>query len=236
MEKTTLLVIEDEEKIREVIISYFASMGYQIFDAGTAKEGMELFQKHEIQMIILDLMLPDISGEEMCIWIRKQSRVPILMLTAKVSEESLIHGFEIGADDYVKKPFRLKELKARVEALLRRTSTELVPLYQKNSFHNGSAFLEVDITGNTVKKNHVDIKLTKSEWNLLLLFMKYPNKIFTREELIMLALGENFDGFDRSVDSHIRNLRQKVEDNPKKPVFILTVHGTGYRFGGIKDA
>lgn len=230
MKPLKILVVEDEIKILEVVASLLKSRGYQVIQATQGKEALHSLEQENISLVLLDLMLPDFSGEEICQKIRAKSRVPIIMLTAKVEEESLLHGLNIGADDYITKPFSLKELAARVEAVLRRTSAELKPLYQSNYFENGE--LSIDVEANLVKKRGQQINLTQSEWKLLLALMKYPNKVFTREELILVALGETYDGYDRTIDSHIKNLRQKLEDTPKKPIYIITVHGKGYKFGG----
>ena len=198
------------------------------YKAEDGKQALKIFYNNEISLIILDLMLPDISGEEICMKIREKSRVPIIMLTAKVDESNLLQGLDIGADDYITKPFSLMELVARVKAILRRTSEELNPLY--NSFQNGDLYINVE--ANIIKKKNELLNLTQSEWKILLSLMKYPNKVFTREELIKIALGSNFDGYNRTIDTHIKNLRQKIEDNPKSPVYIITVFGKGYKFGG----
>jgi DNA-binding response OmpR family regulator len=142
----------------------------------------------------------------------------------------MLEGLGIGADDYITKPFSLKALYARIEAVLRRSSDDLIPLYNKNSFNN--ADLEIDFESHTVKKNKSEVKLTPNEFKILAALIKYPNKIFTREELISVALGDEFDGYDRTVDSHIKNIRQKIESDLKNPVYILTMHGIGYKFGG----
>lgn len=225
-----ILVVDDEEKILEVVTSLLEMKGYEVYQARDGMEAMRQFEHENIALTILDLMLPDMSGEEVCQKIRAKSRMPIIMLTAKADEEALLNGLTIGADDYITKPFSLKELAARVEAVLRRASDDLQPLYQKNSFHNGELYVEVD--SNMIKKNGKPVSLTQSEWNILAALMKYPNKVFTRLELIEIALGQDFDGYDRAIDSHVKNLRQKIEENPKQPVYILTVHGKGYRFGG----
>ncbi len=175
-------------------------------------------------------MLPDLSGEEICVEIRKKSRVPIIMLTAKIEESDLLTGLNIGADDYITKPFSLKELYARIEAVLRRSSDDLVPLYNKTSFNHGD--LEVEFESHTVKKKRVEINLTPHEFKLLAALIKYPNRVFTREDLIKAAFGDEFEGYDRTVDSHIKNLRQKIESDPRSPVYILTIFGIGYKFGG----
>lgn len=175
-------------------------------------------------------MLPDLSGEEICKKIRRTSRVPIIMLTAKVEESDVLEGLEIGADDYITKPFSLKELIARVKAVLRRTSEEPVPLFNKNSYNGGDLIL--DFGKDLVLKDQIPVNLTPTEFNILTTLIKFPGKVFTREELIEFALGSGFEGFDRAVDSHIKNLRQKIEDNPRSPKYVLTIHGKGYKFGG----
>lgn len=225
-----ILVVDDEIKIREVIESLLNSKGYQVFTAENGTDALAIFDKENIALVVLDLMLPDISGEEICSIIRKQSRVPIIMLTAKVEEKDMLQGLQIGADDFITKPFSLLELNARIEAVLRRSSDDLVPLFQKNSFCDGD--LIVDFEQNTIKKKQIPVKLTQSELKILAALIKYPGKVFTRDELIEIALGEDFIGYDRAIDSHVKNLRQKIEDDPKQPVYVLTIHGKGYKFGG----
>lgn len=229
-DRKKVLVVDDEVKILEVVKSFLESKGYIVYTAEDGKQAFSIFDRENIAIVILDLMLPDLSGEEICAMIRKRSRVPIIMLTAKVEEDDLLRGLEIGADDYITKPFRLTELHARMEAVLRRSSEDLIPLYRKISFQDGD--LEVDLDGRKIKKGGKDISLTPNEFKLLAALTKYPNKVFTREELIYTAFGADFDGYDRSVDSHIKNLRQKIESDSRNPRYILTVHGVGYKFGG----
>lgn len=225
-----ILVVDDETKIVEVVKSYLSHSGYDVFEAYNGKQVLELFEKVNPSLVILDLMLPDMTGEDICRHIRKQSRVPIMMLTAKVEEEDILKGLDIGADDYITKPFSPRQLVARVNALLRRASDDPVPLINTVSFNNDD--LVIDNLSYDVRKEGISVNLTPNEYKILLTMIKYPKKTFTREELICMALGENFDGFDRTVDTHIKNLRQKIETDPKSPKYILTVHGIGYRFGG----
>lgn len=225
-----ILVVDDEEKILDVIKSYLERKGYQIFVAENAKEAFSIFEKEQISLVVLDLMLPDLSGEEICMTLRQKSRVPIIMLTAKVDEDDLLNGLAIGADDYIPKPFSLKELHARIEALLRRAGNDLVPLYSKNSFHDGD--LEIDFQSHMIKKDGKEVNLTPNEFKILVALIKYPNKVFTREDLILAALGEEFEGYGRTVDTHIKNIRQKIESDSKNPIYVLTIHGFGYKFGG----
>ncbi|MGI6686547.1 MAG: response regulator transcription factor [Bacillota bacterium] len=229
MEKK-ILVVDDEEKIAEVVGSYLEHNGYRVDKVYSGREALRLFEKENHVLIILDLMLPDMSGEEICRSLRKKSRVPIMMLTAKVEEEDILKGLDIGADDYITKPFSPRELVARVNALLRRVSEEPVPLANVLEFNNGD--LTINHIKYEVRKKGKLVNLTPNEYKILMTLIKYPAKVFTRDELISIALGGDFDGFDRTVDTHIKNIRQKIETDPKNPCYILTVYGIGYRFGG----
>lgn len=230
MNKKRILIIDDEVKIVEVVKSYLEKEGYLVCGVYNGRDGMEVFEKFRPSLVILDLMLPDMTGEEICKVIRKKSRVPIIMLTAKVEESSTINGFSLGADDYVTKPFRVKELVARVYALLRRTGEDLELIADFYSFFDDD--LTVDDMKHEVRKNGKEINLTPSEYKILIAMINYSKKVFTREELVNIALGEEYNGFDRVIDSHIKNLRQKIETNSKEPRYIITVHGIGYKFGG----
>jgi len=225
-----ILVVDDEIKIVEAVKSYLENNGYSVLEAYNGKEALDKFEKENPALVILDLMLPDITGEEICKALRKKSRVPIIMLTAKVEEEDILEGLKIGADDYVTKPFSPKQLVARVEAVLRRTDYTLVPLSGIISFNDDE--LVIDTLKYEVKRNGKVINLTPNEYKLLITMVKYPDKTFTREELICMALGEDFDGYDRTIDTHIKNIRQKIESDPRNPKYIITVHGVGYRFSG----
>ncbi|MFT4007107.1 MAG: response regulator transcription factor [Lacrimispora sp.] len=225
-----VLVVDDEPKILEVVCLLLESKGFHAIPAENGRKALEIFETENISLIILDLMMPDISGEEVCRTVRRRSRVPIIMLTAKVEENSVVEGLGLGADDYVIKPFGLKELYARVEAVLRRAESDLVPLTKRNSWRDGD--LAVDFEKNEVRKNGVVLTLTPSELKILSVLIKYPGKVFTREELIESALDKGFAGYDRAIDSHIKNIRKKLEDDPKNPVYVLTIPGLGYKFGG----
>lgn len=225
-----VLVVDDEPKILEVVCLLLESKGFHAIPAENGRKALEIFETENISLIILDLMMPDISGEEVCRTVRRKSRVPIIMLTAKVEENSVVEGLGLGADDYVIKPFGLKELYARVEAVLRRAESDLVPLTKRNSWRDGD--LAVDFEKNEVRKKGVVLTLTPSELKILSVLIKYPGKVFTREELIESALDKGFAGYDRAIDSHIKNIRKKLEDDPKNPVYVLTIPGLGYKFGG----
>lgn len=230
MAKRKVLVVDDEPKIIEALKSFLESKGFSVLSAENGTEALAIARKEPLSLILLDLMLPGMRGEDVCREIRKQSRVPIIMLTARNEEEDLLEGLAIGADDYITKPFSLKALFARIEAVLRRSSDDLSPLFRRMSFHNGD--LEVDFESRTVRKAGADVRLTPNEFGILAALVKYPNRTFTRDDLIASVFGDEYDGFDRTVDSHIKNLRKKIETDPKEPVYVRTIHGVGYRFGG----
>jgi DNA-binding response OmpR family regulator len=225
-----ILVADDEPKILEVVCALLESRGFQVFPAGNGAEALEIFDRENIALVLLDLMMPGIPGEEVCAVIRKKSRIPIIMLTAKSNEGNIVAGLELGADDYITKPFGLKELLARVEAVLRRAAGDIAPLTVRNSWRGGE--LAIDFEKGEVRKRGVIVALTPSELKILSSLIKYPGKVFTREELIEIALGDDFDGYDRAIDSHVKNIRKKLEDDPRNPAYVLTVPGLGYKFAG----
>lgn len=229
-DRKKILIVEDEEKIASVVLSFLENKSYSVLWAKDGKEAIDMFEKENVTLILLDLMLPIISGEEVCRLIRKKSRVPIIMLTAKSDEADMLNGLGIGADDYITKPFSLKALHARIEAVLRRSSEDVEALTNYYSYNQGD--LSVDFVSRTVMKRTGEVKLTPNEYKILTTMIKYPNKVFTRDELISIAFGDEFEGYDRTIDSHIKNLRQKIEIDPKKPIYVKTIHGVGYKFGG----
>jgi DNA-binding response OmpR family regulator len=221
--KQPVLVVDDEVKILRLIKSYLELQGYTAFCAENSGTGMELFENNRIALILLDLMLPDFSGEEFCQRIRQVSDVPIIMITAKVDEESIIRGLNIGADDYICKPFSPRQLMARVAAVLRRSGGG-----------QGERFLccrdlRIDPEKRILRRNGEEIPLTRDEYHILALLMSRQTKIFTRDEILEAVKGDAYEGFDRSVDSHIRRLRAKIGDDPRSPRYIATVYGVGYR-------
>lgn len=228
MENGNVLVVEDEENLSDVIVAYLEKEGFTPFVANDGQKALELFAVEEIHLIILDLMLPLVSGEEVCKRIRARSNVPIIMLTAKTEEEDKITGLSIGADDYVSKPFSPRELMSRVKALLRRAYPAGKPLAEKISFNEGD--LEIDIDQMEVLKNGTPVPLTTNEFKILQTFVSNAGQVLSREQLIETSFGYDYEGFDRTIDSHIKNIRQKIEDRPKAPKYIQTVYGAGYRF------
>lgn len=225
-----VLVIEDEEKILNVIEAYLLKEGYEVFKALNGIDGLNSFKNISPHLVILDLMLPGLSGEEICKGIRSTSDVPIIMLTAKINEDSKVEGFSLGADDYVTKPFSPRELIQRVRAILRRSYRNHGPLSDVISFNRDD--VKIDIKKHQVSKGGEIVSLTPNEFKILLILASNPGQIFSREKLVEKAFGYDYDGYDRTIDTHIKNIRYKIEENPKSPKYILTVYGVGYKFGG----
>lgn len=224
--KANILVVEDEESIIEVIKAYLNKEGYKVLEAKSATGAIEIIDELSIDCVILDLMLPDLGGEEVCKIIRKKSRVPILMLTAKVEEEDKIYGLDIGADDYITKPFSPKELVARVKAVLRRNDSRLIKSSILEFNHND---LKINLDNIEVYVKSERVELTMTEFKLLSLLASNVGKVFSREELVIKILGYDYEGYDRTIDTHVKNLRQKIEKNYK---YIITIYGAGYKFVG----
>jgi len=225
-----ILVVDDESKIVEIVSSYLKQKDYDVIKAYTGKEAIALFERDEPDLIILDLMLPDITGEEICSHIRKKSHIPIIMLTAKVEEKDLLNGYYLGIDDYIKKPFSPRELIVRVDAILKRASHSPVPLLKKIHFDNDD--LVIDTEKQEVRKAGKIINFTVSEYRILITLVSHPGRIFTRDELVTFSLGNDFDGYDRIIDTFIKTIRKKIETDNKKNNYIGTVYGVGYKFIG----
>lgn len=225
-----ILAVDDEPGILAAVSSFLESRGYTVLTAQTGTQALELLERGSVSLLLLDLMLPDLSGEEVCARVRRFSRVPIIMLTAKTGEQDLLDGLALGADDYIAKPFSLKALHARIEAVLRRAGGDFAPLSARSVWGDGDLIL--DFERNEVRKGGQPVPLTLSERKILAALAGHPGRVFTREALIEAAFGSDFDGYDRVIDTHIKNLRQKIEDQPRQPVYLRTVHGLGYRFGG----
>jgi DNA-binding response OmpR family regulator len=227
MKSEIILVVDDEPRILDIVCAYLEKEGYQTRRATRGQEALEIFREEEIALVILDLMLPDLTGEEICRQIRLKNNTPILMLTAKVDRDSIVQGLNLGADDYVTKPFDGKILVARVKALLRRQSNQAIPAEQ---FIFGEGHLEVDLDRKTASRHGLALPLTPMEFEILGLMARHPGRLFSRDELIMRAIGYDYDGSDRTIDVHIKNIRQKIDDTEHK--YIRTVYGLGYRFEG----
>ncbi|MCI6457495.1 response regulator transcription factor [Terrisporobacter sp.] len=218
-----ILLVDDEVKITEVIKAYLDKEGYNTFIAHDGQKALELFTQEEFDLVILDRMLPDISGEEICKRIRETSLVHIIMLTAKTEDDDKIDGFNLGCDDYVCKPFNVKELVLRIKAVFRKI--------EKEEIIKVGDEIEVNTLSHEVKIRGTEVSLTNTEYKILLLLVNNQKKIFTREELLELVTEDHYEKFDRIIDVHIKNLRQKIEEDTKKPKIIQTVYGVGYKFG-----
>ena len=233
MNDIIILIIEDEKKISTIMKSYFEKKGYRVFQAFDGQEGLDTFNKENIDLVILDLMLPKIPGEEVIKEIRNQSEVPVIMVSAKVEENNRVDGLRLGADDYVTKPFSPKELVERVKAVLRRIEKYNIP--RADIIKTSDGRLEMDLEYNRIFKDGNEILLTKNEFQILKTLFTNPNKIYSRDEIIEQTFGYDYDAYDRAIDTHIKNIRSKIEDNPKKPMYIKTIYGMGYKSGGIDD-
>lgn len=225
-ETRRILLVEDEKAIREAVAAYLEREGYWVTPADDGQVALEQFSKHRFDLVVLDLMLPKISGERVCRAIRDASDVPIIMLTAKGELEDRVTGLALGADDYLVKPFSPRELVARVRALLRRAHVDEEP--QRDNLSFGP--LQVDTVGHKAFLDGQELDLTASEFKLLTTLARYPGRVYSRMELVEKVLGYDFEGYERTVDSHVKNLRAKLHDDPRDPTFIYTVHGVGYRF------
>jgi DNA-binding response OmpR family regulator len=225
-ETRRILLVEDEKTIRDAVVAYLEREGYWVTPAGDGQAAVDAFTRYRFDLVVLDLMLPKLSGEDVCRHIRNASDVPIIMLTAKGEEEDRIAGLELGADDYLVKPFSPRELVARVRALLRRAHVDTEPQRDRLVF----AELQIDVAGHKAFLGEEELDLTASEFKLLLTLSRYPGRVYSRMELVEKVLGYDFEGYERTIDSHVKNLRAKLDDDPKEPRFIYTVHGVGYRF------
>jgi DNA-binding response OmpR family regulator len=234
-EKKTVLAVDDEPKILDLLKSYLEMNGFIALCAKNGKEGMALFEKNQVSLILLDLMLPDFSGEAFCQKVRQVSDVPGIMITAKVDEASIIRGLNIGADDYVCKPFSPRQLVARVQAVIRRSGGAGSIGASSNGEKAGAFYsykdLTIDTENRVASRGGEALALTRDEYNILSLLMSRQTKIFTREEILDAVKGDDFDGFDRAVDTHIKKLRAKIGDDSRAPQYIVTVYGMGYRLG-----
>lgn len=226
--KFKILVVDDEQNIVNVVRAYLEKEGFDVITAMDGEKALEIYGDEVIHLIVLDLMLPKLSGKEVCRKIRTTSSIPIIMLTAKAEEDEKIEGISIGADDYLTKPFSVRELVVRVRALLRRSYKDFSPMADILNFNSGD--LEVNIKKMIVKKQNEAVSFTANEFKLLIVFLSNPEKVFSREELVEKAFGIDYEGFDRTVDTYIKNIRQKIESNPKEPEYIVTVYGMGYKF------
>ncbi|MBN1136081.1 MAG: response regulator transcription factor [Anaerolineae bacterium] len=223
----TILVVDDEARIVKLVRDYLERAGFAVLSARDGETALVLARRERPDLIVLDLMLPEVDGLDVCRHLRQESAVPIIMLTARVEEADRIVGLELGADDYVTKPFSPRELVARVRAALRRASGQVGPA---SVIRVGD--LQLDTVTMTAIVGGQPVDLTPTEFQLLATLARQPGRIFSREQLLEAIHGVAFDGYDRSVDSHIKNLRRKIESDPHRPRHIETIYGVGYRLAG----
>jgi two-component system alkaline phosphatase synthesis response regulator PhoP len=221
----TILVVDDEPKIVKQARDYLEKSGFRVFAASDGKTALAVARHERPDLVVLDLNLPEMDGLDVCRALRRESDVPIIMLTARVEEADRLIGLELGADDYVTKPFSPRELVARVRAVLRRVQGGV---HQPGLIRAGD--LEIDLIGHRVTRAGEPIRLTRTEFNLLAVLAQHPGQTFSRAQLLDRLHGVAYDGYDRSVDAHVKNLRRKLETDPSEPRYVLTVYGIGYRF------
>lgn len=228
-----VLLIEDDKKIARVVKAYLEGAGYRVIHFEKGGDAIEHSLKETPLLVILDLMLPDMAGEEVFQELKELGDFPVIMLTAKSSEEERVAGLALGADDYIVKPFSPRELVFRVKAVLKRSRKADLGDVKPMSFNKG--LLILDGQGYHARWKGKPLNLTPTEFKILFTLASSPERVFTREELVEKALGYHFEGYDRSIDAHIKNIRQKLNDDPKDPTFILTIYGLGYKFIGVRD-
>ena len=221
-----ILLVEDEKAIRDAVAAYLEREGYWVVGVGDGQSAIEEFEKHQFDLVVLDLMLPKIPGERVCRTIRDTSDFPISLLWAKAELENLIIGHDVGEVDHLIKPYSPREVDARVRALFRRAHQADEPAVEVLDFGD----LVIDISGHKILVEGKEVDLTASEFKLLTTLARHPGRVYNRMELVEKVLGYDFEGYERTIDSHVKNLRAKLGDDPKKPKWLYTVHGVGYRF------
>lgn len=222
----TILVIDDTASMRMMLIDYLSTEGYRVVTATNGREALFIARQHQPDLILLDIMMPEMGGYDFLRMYRKDHATPVILLTAKLEEMDKVVGLELGADDYMTKPFGLRELVARIRAVMRRTHQEAPqdPILRV-------ADVLLDRSRFEVRVGEISVRLTRSEFELLAILMAHPGRVFERSHLLQKMQGFSYEGVERTVDVHVRNLRTKLEPNPRKPKYIHTVYGVGYRFG-----
>lgn len=226
-----ILVVDDEPQIVRVLTAYLEKAGYLVSTAADGNNALAVFQREHPDFMILDLNLPEMDGLDVCRTVRRSSNIPILMLTARVEEADRLIGLELGADDYVLKPFSPREVVARVRTIMRRASTEptSTDLLQVGD-------LSIDTALHTVQRANTTIDLTPTEFDILVVLARQPRRVFTRLQIMEQAQGNAFEGYERTIDAHIKNIRMKLEPDPKNPAYIQTVFGVGYKLEAKENA
>ena len=221
----TVLIVEDELKITRLVRDYLEQAGFAVLEATDGQGALSVARAERPDMIVLDLGLPGIDGLDVTRRLRQTSAVPIIMLTARIEETDRIVGLELGADDYITKPFSPKELVARIRAVLRRADATL-----GGGEMVRAGPVDIDIPKRRVTVGEVDVSLTATEFDVLLTLARQPGRIFTRAQLLDSVHGVSFESYERSIDAHIKNIRRKIEADPRRPELVLTVYGVGYKF------
>lgn len=227
-----ILLVEDEQGILNIEKAYLLKEGFQVETAMDGTTALALFQEQNPDLIVLDLMLPGLSGEELLSRIREASNAPVIIVSAKSEEDDRVNNLRNGADDYLVKPFSAREFVERVKAVLRRLPEE----EEAQVLRTRDGCLRIEIQSMRAFRNDEEVHLTKNEFLIVETLFTHPNKIFTRDEIIEVAFGIDYEAFDRAIDTHIKNIRQKLEEDPKNPKYIKTVYGVGYRAGGFDEA
>ncbi len=225
-----VLVVDDEARIVKLARDYLERAGFRVSSAGDGAVALAVARREHPDLIVLDLKLPGMDGLDVCRALRRESDVPIIMLTARVEEADRLIGLELGADDYITKPFSPRELVARVRTVLRRTQGNVL---QPGVLHAGD--LEIFLDGHRLTRAGAPIELSRIEFNLLAILAQHPGQTFTRAQLLDRLHGIVFEGYDRSIDAHVKNLRRKLEPNPAEPRYVLTVYGVGYKFNDMLE-
>ncbi len=223
-----ILVVDDEKRIVEILQAYLERDGYQVIAAYDGRSALELARSNSPDLIILDLMLPEVSGWDVCRELRRESDVPIIMLTARDDTTDKIIGLELGADDYVTKPFDPKEIISRVRAVLRRSDVKPA---SKSTINVGE--IMIDTNKRLVRRGDWNIELTPIEFDILTIMAENPGRVYSRMQLLDKVQGDAYEGYERTIDSHIKNLRKKLELDPEHPKYITTIYGVGYRLGEV---
>ena len=228
MPLTEILVVDDEQKIIQITSDYLEAAGYAVLAADNGLSVLRVVEEAQPDLVILDLGLPGMNGLDVCRELRKKSDLPIIILTARGEESDKIVGLELGADDYITKPFSPKELVARVRAVLRRMEKST---FDEEIFRVGKA--RFDVLKMRLTIDDTAIELTPTEFELLLTLARQPGRIFTRSQLLDAIHGVAFDSYERAIDAHIKNIRRKIEPDPRQPKYVLTVYGVGYKFNDV---
>ena len=232
MEPRKILLVEDEEGTINIEKAYLEKAGFQVEKAMDGNEALEQYTAFAPDLVVLDLMLPKKSGEEVLQSIKEQKDTPVIIVSAKSEEDDRVENLRNGADDYMVKPFSARELVERVRAILRRTPSR----EDEKMLQTADGRLRIDIESMRTFVEGKEVHLTKNEFLIVQTLFTHPNKIYTRDEIIEVTFGMDYEAFDRAIDTHIKNIRQKIEADPKNPVYIRTVYGVGYRAGGFDEA